>query len=146
MSESADRPYFAYGSNMNSEQSLIRCPDSELVGSARLSGCRFIINSRGKATVVPSEHGVVHGVLWRISASDEATLDEREGVSYGTYRKEYPRVEIGEEESLEALAYYAKDSAPGVPAEDYIERLIRGAERNGLPASYIEELKSWKRK
>lgn len=29
------------------------------------------------------------------------------------------------------------------PREDYLERILKGAEHFGLPAEYLEQLKSW---
>ncbi|KAF4985149.1 hypothetical protein FDECE_16782 [Fusarium decemcellulare] len=44
--------YFAYGSNLSTEQMLQRCPHSTPVGLAYLEGWKWIINGRGYANVV----------------------------------------------------------------------------------------------
>ncbi|CVL01172.1 uncharacterized protein FMAN_10348 [Fusarium mangiferae] len=44
--------YFAYGSNLSTEQMRRRCPYSTPVGLAYLKGWRWIINERGYANVV----------------------------------------------------------------------------------------------
>ena len=47
------RCYFAYGSNMDADQMGRRCSAAAIIGTASLEGYRFIINSRGVATVAP---------------------------------------------------------------------------------------------
>ncbi len=142
--EKTDNPvYFAYGSNMDAEQMRARCPDSVLVGSARLPGYCFIINSRGVATVVANPSGVVHGVIWNTSEADRACLDRYEGVKWGTYTREYLQAETEDGKTLDVLVYVAADSESGEPREEYMEGIVAAAERHGLPGQCVEELKSW---
>ena len=47
------QPYFAYGSNMNNEQMKHRCPTAVPNGVAKLLKHRFLINTRGVASVEP---------------------------------------------------------------------------------------------
>jgi gamma-glutamylcyclotransferase (GGCT)/AIG2-like uncharacterized protein YtfP len=140
-------PYFAYGSNMDITQMRDRCPGSGMIGKAELVGFRFIINSRGVATVVPDDSSVVCGVLWKLSEEDEARLDSYEGVEYGTYSKENFRViSTGwETEIVKALAYVAADSVEGEPGNGYMRRIIHAAEDVGLPETYVAELTTWSR-
>lgn len=144
MDEKAKRLYFAYGSNMDRKQMEERCPDSVPAGVVRLDGYRFLINTLGVATVVPREDGVVHGLLWRVSASDEKTLDGYEGVEQGIYRKEKLYVEAMGGSTEKALIYIASDTEPGVPRPGYIERIIAAAKEHGLPGNYQIELRSWR--
>lgn len=44
--------YFAYGSNMSTEQMRERCPTATAVGLAKTVGWRWIINRRGYANIV----------------------------------------------------------------------------------------------
>lgn len=44
--------YFAYGSNLSTEQMRERCPYSTAVGLGKLTGWKWIINARGYANVV----------------------------------------------------------------------------------------------
>jgi gamma-glutamylcyclotransferase (GGCT)/AIG2-like uncharacterized protein YtfP len=143
VSVTGDRLCFAYGSNMDEEQMRDRCPDATAVRTARLLSYLFIINSRGVATVVPAGSSTVHGVLWRITAECEARLDRYEGVKWGTYTKETLGVKAEDGQAIEALVYVARDSEPGEGRDGYVERIVAAAEHQGLPASYIEELRSW---
>src|SRR5690349_8104112 len=72
--------YFAYGSNLSVRQMAQRCPDATDPQPATLADHDWLINERGVATVEPQPGGVVHGVLWRVSDHDLATLDSAEGV------------------------------------------------------------------
>ena len=138
--------YFAYGSNMDDSQMNVRCRDHEMVGPARFDGHRFRINSRGVATVVPDPGAVVHGLVWSISGSDEASLDVYEGVAKGLYRKGQVRVVLADGEVAEALVYIASDSTAGGSWGEYLNRIIKAAKRHGLPPAYIKELERRKKK
>lgn len=137
-------PYFAYGSNMDTVQMRDRCASSLILENAQLAGFRFIINSRGVATVVSDDLSTIHGVLWQISEEDEARLDRYEGVEFGTYSKEYVRVTTEEGDGpTRALVYLAADSKEGKPRNGYIEKIIEAARRGDLPDSYVADLEKW---
>lgn len=138
-----ERFNFAYGSNMDERQMEERCRDAVFWGKARLSGYRFIINTRGVATVIPLASSDVYGVLWSITASCEKSLDECEGVRRGTYSKRMVDVCTDRGELFHAMIYIASNSTCGSSKSGYIERIIAAAKKHGLPDAYIEELKSW---
>ena len=137
------RLYFAYGSNMISRQMRNRCPGGELAGIAVLDGYRFLINSRGVATIIEDSSSKVHGVLWNITDADERSLDFYEGISTGLYVKRPVKVTIKTEEGVHvsALVYVAADSTPGLPRAGYLHAIVDAAERKGFPKEYIKELK-----
>lgn len=66
--------YFAYGSNLNLGQMAVRCPQAGVVGKAVLEGYELAFR-RGVLTILPKEGGRVNGLLWRVNAWDELTLD-----------------------------------------------------------------------
>lgn len=80
--------YFGYGSNLWKHQMVKRCPTSEYLGVARLSGYRWIINERGYANVVEmagnktegETKDVVWGLVYKLQREDEQGLDKNEGV------------------------------------------------------------------
>ena len=89
--------YFAYGSNLNHKQMIIRCKDSRYIKSAFLEGYKlsFCAASRdyGVANIVKKKDSKVSvpGGIWEISESDEKELDIYEG--YPTlYTKDYFKV------------------------------------------------------
>ncbi len=143
MSKTSNQYYFAYGSNIDQAQMKKRCPGAVFVGSAKLCGYRFIINTRGVATVVSDASRDVFGILWTITEADQLSLDKYEGVKLGTYKKKEMYVKIDKENSIQALIYLAKVSTPGSPRDNYMEKIVTAAEQCGLPIKYIEELRSW---
>jgi len=58
------RNYFAYGSNLCRDQMRQRCPDAQVIQTGRLDGYRWIVNSRGYATIVVSAKDVVWGTVF----------------------------------------------------------------------------------
>lgn len=136
--------YFAYGSNMNPNQMKKRCPHSKAIAKARLRGFRLAINSRGVATVVNDSNKYVSGVVWQISAKDEAMLDVYEGVKAGVYSKKIVSVSFGNNRTKEALIYVDKNTYSGTPRVGYLEKIINGAKFFGLDKSYITNLERLK--
>ncbi|OTA06536.1 hypothetical protein A9Z42_0072890 [Trichoderma parareesei] len=108
--------YFAYGSNLSTEQMRQRCPYSTAVGLGKLSGWKWIINERGYANIVKLDDGEddvsgedegkgrmedeeeeekkkekqshVYGMLYLLPTEDEDRLDGYEGVPWA-YEKVY---------------------------------------------------------
>ena len=78
--------YFAYGSNLNLGQMAVRCAQAGVVGKAVLEGYELAFR-RGVLTILPKEGGRVEGLLWRVNAWDELTLDRYEGYPH-LYTKE----------------------------------------------------------
>lgn len=100
--------YFAYGSNLSTEQMRHRCPYSTPIGLGYLKGWKWIINKRGYANIVQlpveglsptstreadhdglgtgaagalaEERGGVYGLLYLLPPQDEEKLDVYEGV------------------------------------------------------------------
>lgn len=130
------RLYFAYGSNLNSAQMRERCPQSRKFGVARLPGYRWIITTRGYASVVASPDDVVEGVIYELSDEDEQLLDGFEGVADGRYRKVELPVVKGQE-SVPALVYIDPITAEGEPKAEYIGRMNAGVADAGLSELYV---------
>lgn len=163
--------YFAYGSNLSLEQMRRRCPDSAVVGVCHLTNYRWIINTRCYANIVATktsvdvttavqvdvervedkEH-VVWGLLYKISASDEASLDLCEGVPWA-YTKEYVNVtlwnigstsfDMDKGTKVMALAYVdTKNVGHGKPSAEYVIRMrraLKDAISHGIPKAWIQQ-------
>ena len=137
------RPYFAYGSNMDDTQMHARCRGAQCAGRAVLEGYRFLIMSRGYATIVPGKGSQVYGVLWLLTEEHERSLDYYEGVPAGHYYKEEVVVTPSDAAPIKALVYIARDTQPGTPRPGYLERIVSGADAHGLPDGYVSELRAW---
>lgn len=134
--------YFAYGSNMNKDQMNARCPQSKALAIAKLSEYRFLINSRGVATVIPCSEHFVYGIIWVLSHGDEDTLDYYEGVKDKIYYKKEINVKVANDK-VPTLIYIATDMVQGTPRTGYLETVIEGAQSFSAHQEWLRELKSW---
>lgn len=128
--------YFAYGSNLWREQMFVRCPDARCLGTGRLVGFRWLITSRGYASMVRSADDTVFGTVYRLSEADERALDRYEGVAEGCYRKELVTVRV-QEQLVSCLTYLDPVQTPGQPKAEYILRINSGLADAQLPEEYV---------
>ncbi len=118
------RFYFAYGSNMDIQQMARRCPEAELFGAASLTNYRLAFggNSVGRcggvATIKRKTGATTHGVLYLITARDEAALDRCEGVHLHQYRKKAVEV-LYHGEMIDAMSYQLIDMTEKAPDFNY---------------------------
>ncbi|UXA12651.1 poly-gamma-glutamate hydrolase family protein [Mycobacterium sp. SMC-8] len=133
--------YFAYGSNLCVQQMARRCPDATDPRPATLADHDWLINQRGVATVEPLAGSVVHGVVWRVSDRDLATLDSAEGVPV-RYRRDELTV-MTERGPSSAWVYIDHRVEAGPPRPGYLERILAGARHHGLPHNWIQFLERW---
>lgn len=138
----------------------LRCPSSTYIGVARLSGYRWMINSRGYANVVQTSNSSdeVYGLVYTLTPSDEARLDVNEGVPY-SYTKEHLKADFwasrGEEsvdiirggpkaKVVELLVYIDRNRVKDdVPKQEYIYRInmgVRDALDKGVPGAYVDRV------
>jgi phage replication-related protein YjqB (UPF0714/DUF867 family) len=118
-----------------------RCPGAADPRPATLADHDWLINERGVATVEPFNGSQVHGVVWRLTDHDLATLDSAEGVPV-RYRRDRLTVHTDDGPS-EAWVYIDHRVDPGPPRPGYLERIVDGAVHHGLPQRWIEFLKRW---
>ncbi len=143
--------YFAYGSNLDPVQMSRRCPDHQVLGPAVLADHRLGFPRRhdrwddaGVAGVEPAPGQQVHGVAYRLSDRDFATLDRYEAVAEGEYTRERVTVTLADGTALELWTYFAVPDPDGPfdPTPRYLDGMIRGAEHHGLPADWIARLRA----
>jgi gamma-glutamylcyclotransferase (GGCT)/AIG2-like uncharacterized protein YtfP len=130
--------YFGYGSNLSKEQMAIRCPESKYYASGTLSGYSWLINTRGYASIKPSDSNFVLGEIFTLSQQDVDYLDIYESVEEGMYLKSNLSVETSKG-TIDCLVYIASDSTPGIPQEEYIERINLGIKSANLPDDYVQK-------
>lgn len=128
--------YFAYGSNLWREQMDRRCPGNVVAGSGRISGWRWIITTRGYASLVASEEDYVLGTVYELSDENVCALDRFEGVERDDYHKVMMIVDV-EGQELNCLVYIDPVVACGEPKEEYISRINNGIRDAGLPDGYV---------
>ncbi len=139
----AGRAYFAYGSNLSVTQMAARCPGARPLGRATLPGWRWLIMSRGYASIAPDPAASVEGLLWVLTEPDERRLDEYEGVAEGHYTKDLVEVTKRAGGRIHAMVYVGTDAIPGTPVPGYLERVIAAAKEQALPESWIAMLEVW---
>lgn len=127
-----EKLYFAYGSNMNTNQMAFRCPDAQVIDTVRLENYRLVFRSngggKGVATILPEKGSYVDGVLWRISARDEQYLDRYEGFPL-LYGKETVSVRTSDGKQIPVMAYTMNApyrNTPALPSWEYLNGIITG--------------------
>jgi len=117
--------YFAFGSNLDPDQMLARCPSAVMGTCAVLFDHALVFaghSSRwggGVASVIRAERRRVQGVIYTISREDMASLDRIEGVPYAYSRVE--RVVVDKHSRRRRVHIY-------VQPEDGLERRLPGLE------------------
>lgn len=156
--EEANLYYFAYGSNMSQVQMRKRT-QGEFVCIGYIAGFslrfhKFGDDGHGKADAFETgiNSDMVWGVLYKVSSNDIASLDNREGVATGHYKRAKIKITIPEGTShglgseTDAFVYLAMPSkiAPGLrPSPDYLGLVLSGAREHHLPAAYVEGIEQF---
>ena len=130
--------YFGYGSNLSKEQMEIRCPESKYYDSGKLLDYSWLINARGYASIKPSEGEFVLGEIFTLSQQDIEYLDIYESVEEGMYLKSNLSVQTSKG-IIDCLVYIASDSTPGIPQEEYIQRINLGIKSANLSDDYVQK-------
>ena len=119
-----------------------RCPIAIKIKNYKLNSLRFIINSRGVASLIEDTNSSCEGILWEITPSCEQSLDKYEGVSWGTYHKKY--FDIDDLGMPTALLYLAKDNIEVSPSKsNYMLKICKSAKAQGLSSDYVDFLEGY---
>lgn len=131
--------YFAYGSNTFQKQMETRCEDSVLFETGYIENAilMFCGQEHGVMTIdkTNSKNDIVHGVLYKISKSDEASLDRYEGFP-SVYKKVKVQVIVGNDK-FNAMTYVKVDKTPCMPTSKYYRRCENGYIENNLPTHML---------
>lgn len=125
---------------MNLDQMGFRCPDARVIENVKLQDYRLAFCGRpsggGVATILPEKGSIVEGVLWKITAQCEASLDYYEGYPH-LYGKERILVQ-NEKGVLQEAAVYTMNApykdCPAVPADVYLRGILEGCRQNNIPS------------
>ena len=128
--------YFAYGMNTNLGQMANRCPQARSLGASELPGYEFRFSTH--ADVIPNPDYCTYGVLWEITDSCLASLDQLEGYPY-YYDREWVTV-IHNGEPVKALVYYMVGDPKDSPAhQSYLDMLYQGYRAHGVDTAQIQD-------
>ena len=141
--------YFAYGANLDRATLVDR---RRIVPSAcvvcRLDGFELLFNQPGLpilepsfANIAPAPSSSVHGVAYRLTPEQLATLDVLEGGGAYAHLEVELITQVGER--LMAKTYAARETRQGLlPSRRYMKLIIAGGRAQGLPDAWIESLEA----
>lgn len=121
--------YFAYGSNLDTDQMKRRCPAAKEVGPATMKNRRLIF--RNVADIEPAPGKEVAGGLWLITAKCLEALDSYEGYP-SLYGREWTEVILPNGDTRQALVYIMTGGDYGAPSGGYLNTIARGFKDFGL--------------
>ncbi len=139
--------YAAYGSNMDPQRMMERCPHSPLRTTGWLLGWRLTFGGEdlgwdgALATIVEDPIEQVFVAVYDVTDEDEAALDSWESADTGLYRKTRVRVTTMLGEQV-AWTYVLDAYEGGLPSASYVGILAEAAEAADAPADYVEALRA----
>lgn len=143
--------YFAYGSNMAAARLKQRLSCAEPLGVACLPGHRLCFHvastkdgsAKCDALRTGADEDQVYGVLYRIEPQAQELLDHYEGVGVEYRPATVSVLPLDGGNSSEALIYLGTRIDTSLrPYLWYHEHVLRGAEENSLPESYVAAIRS----
>jgi len=147
---SKDTWYFAYGSNLLVDQKEERTGRIRETLLCRLPGYRLVFNKRShgdgtaRANIIEDRAKEVWGVAYLCDEAAMTKMDEYEGVAGGHYRRQEVQVIIASVRMrLDAMTYVAGEEflcPEGEPSSEYLDQILEGARKQGLPDDYIEQI------
>ena len=140
------RNYIAYGSNLNKEQMMTRCPNARAIGTSEIKDYRLLFKGSHSGAYLTIEKEKGHSVpvgIWEVDDSDERNLDRYEGFPV-FYYKENMTLEVtldsGEKKSLDCFVYIMhEDRKLGLPSPYYEAVCASGYESFGFDLESLLE-------
>ena len=135
--------YFAYGSNMNHEQMIQRCPNSVFLKRLYLQDHKLIYDGYATqrtgavANIEELAGSIVWGALFEINANDLKALDDYEDYPH-SYLKKMVEVKDEKNNTYQTITYYRTNQKKGEPHPDYRDCILQGAQDCSLPDEYIK--------
>lgn len=138
--------YLAYGSNLNIEQMLRRCPNSKKIGTSSINGYRLLFKGAPERSFLTIEKDVAHNVpvgIWEVDEEDIRSLDMYEGYPFFYYKKEsevtYEDID-GSKKTINSFVYIMHESNHiGKPTRQYFETCLQGYRDFGFDRKYLDE-------
>ena len=139
--------YAAYGTNMDPDQMVQRCPHSPVRGSGWLAGWRLTFGGEevgwegSLATIVEEPGSAVYVMLYDVTRTDEEQLDSWQGAPLSTYSKIKVRASTLDGDVL-AWTYVLNAYEGGLPSARFLGLIAEAAEAAGAPDDYVADLRS----
>lgn len=143
--------YFAYGSNLDEDDMIKWCKENGFdmpkllnpvpfrLENYKLDFTRKSINRKGGvADIIFSPGDFCYGVVFDVTQRDLDIIDEKEGVRSRSYQQ--IMLPNG------AITYEVVNKKSYVkPSSEYVDLIIKGAIRYGLPPEWIDKLELFKK-
>ena len=139
--------YAAYGTNIDPDQMLERCPASPSRGPGWLIGWRLTFGGEehgwdgALATLVEDPIEQVFVMVYDVPSHDEAELDRWESPS-GLYSKIRVRVQTLQGDELCWLYVLTDGYEGGLPSARYLGLMADAAEKGGAPDDYVAAMRA----
>jgi len=141
--------YLAYGSNMAENRLRARVVSAKKIGLVRLPGHRLTFDNASTkdgsakcaALITGVSEDLVIAVLYQILATEKSVLDFYEGLGV-EYRDAFIPIQLPAGDPAQALIYYPNNLNSQLrPFHWYKEHVLRGAQENGFPTDYIDQIR-----
>lgn len=130
--------YFAYGSNLDPQQMIQRCPTARLFSLGELRQHQLLFRGRsarwdGAVATIRRGPGIVRGVIYAMRSSDLVRLDGHEGHPF-YYEREFRDVidSHGEKWRCHTYVLPAEKALIGLPSSRYLRVIAEGYRRYGF--------------
>ena len=141
------RYYIAYGSNLNVEQMMRRCPGAKPIGTAMLEHNILYFRGSGSGyylTIEPKIGSKVPVAVWEVTAEHERMLDRYEGCPVCYYKKEIRlpvfRTASGRKIQTNGFLYIMNEKRRlGEPTPRYFWTCVTGYRSFGFDPEFLYE-------
>jgi hypothetical protein len=117
-------------------------PSPTFIGVGYYESRRWIINSSGRASILPRRGHRVYGTVWKLHEIEVAALDMHYGVPeiferYGSFAT------FADGRRCTSEFYSARDRQVGAVDPEYLRQVTGVGRQLEFPDSYLEELSAW---
>lgn len=141
------RYYIAYGSNLNIEQMMLRCPGARVIGTSEIPNYQLLFKGSKTGsylTIEPKDGAKVPVAVWEVSEQNELALDRYEGFPTFYYKAEMELpikgIRSGKTRYRKVFVYIMHEDRPyGPPSTHYLRTCIQGYRAFGFDLHYLEQ-------
>lgn len=132
--------YIAYGSNMDENQMTYRCPNAELMGKSEIKDYELLFKGSqtgAYATIEKKKGSKVPALIWKITKSDETSLDRYEGFPIFYYKKNL-NVKVDGKQFTAMVYIMDEKRKAGIPSDAYFSILDSVYRKFGFDINILE--------
>lgn len=141
----ARKYYIAYGSNLNIDQMMMRCPTARVLGTSEIRDYELLYKGSKTGsylTIERKDGGRVPVAIWSVTEADELALDRYEGCPTFYYKTEMrlpvKSIRTGKVRSMDCFVYIMhEDRHLGLPTLTYFNTCIEGYRAFGFDRNLL---------